>query len=170
MSNLNENKLSKFLKIKNKNQFTNKTYIDFKNDLLNYAREFYSSNILDFSDTSLGGMFIDFASIVGDSLVYYAEQQFNELDYETATNTNNINKHLRRANIKNNSAYPSSVDVTFTIEVERDINSKQKSPKPYEYQLPTIKKNTILVAESGIQFVLDEDVVVPVTTTFATVT
>ena len=158
MSDINENKIKKYLKNKNQKQFTNKTYIEFKNDLLNYAREFYGKNILDFSDTSLGGLFIDFASIVGDSLVFYAEQQFNELDYETATNINNINKHLRRANIKNNSAYPSSVDITFTIEVERDIGSSQKSPKPYEYQLPVIKKNTQLVSDTGINFVLDEDV------------
>jgi hypothetical protein len=159
MSKINTNKQLKYLQNKNKKRFTNKTYLDFKNDLLNYSREFYSENILDFSETSLGGMFLDFASIVGDSLVYYAEQQFNELDYETATNTNNINKHLRRANIKNNSAYPSSVDVTFSIIVEKDITSSQKSPKPYTNQLPVIKKNTIVLSDdNNIHFVLDEDV------------
>lgn len=159
MSNINSNNQNKYLQNKNKKQFTSKTYVDFKNELLNYAREFYGENILDFSETSLGGMFLDFASIVGDSLVYYAEQQFNELDYQTATNTNNINKHLRRANIKNNSAYPSSVDITFEIEVERDIASSQKVPKPYLNQLPVIKKNTVLISNDGnIRFVLDEDV------------
>lgn len=159
MSNINTNKQKQYLQNKNKKQFTNKTYLDFKKDLLDYSREFYSENILDFSETSLGGMFLDFASIVGDSLVYYAEQQFNELNYETATSTDNINKHLKRANIKNNSAYPSSVDVTFSIVVEKDVNSSQKSPKPYTSQLPTIKKNTVLLSNDGnIQFVLDEDV------------
>ena len=155
---MSENKIQKFLKNKNKKQFTNKTYLDFRDDLLNYAREFYSDNILDFSETSLGGLFLDFASIVGDSLVFYAEQQFKELDYETATSIENINKHLKRANIKNNSAYPSSVEVSFSIEVEKDINSSQKEPKPYLSHLPTIKKNSILVSNNGIQFVLDEDV------------
>lgn len=155
---MSNNKIQKFLKNKNKKQFTNKTYLDFREDLLSYAREFYSDNILDFSETSLGGLFLDFASIVGDSLVFYAEQQFNELDYETATNIDNINKHLKRANIKNNSAYPSTVEVSFSIEVEKDIASSQKSPKPYLSQLPTIKKNSILVSNNGIQFVLDEDV------------
>lgn len=159
MTTINNNNQAKYLQNKGKSQFTNKTYLDFKNDLLKYSREFYSENILDFSDSSLGGMMLDFASIVGDSLVYYAEQQFNELNYETATNTENINKHLRRANIKNNSSYPSSVDVTFSIVVERDVSSSQKSPEPYFSHLPVIKKNTILLSnDDDIQFVLDEDV------------
>ena len=159
MSTINNNNQKKYLENKRKNQFSNKTYIEFKNDLLSYAKEFYSENILDFSDTSLGGLMLDFAAIVGDSLTYYAEQQFNELDYETATDVNNINKHLRRANIKNNSAYPSSVDVTFTVEVEVDISSKQNNPQPYTKQLPIIKQNTILLSnDDNVQFVLDEDV------------
>jgi hypothetical protein len=155
---MSEIKIQKYLKNKSKKQFTNKTYLDFRNDLLGYAREFYGDNILDFSETSLGGLFLDFAAIVGDSLVFYAEQQFNELDYETATNIQNINKHLKRANIKNNSSYPSSVEVTFSIEVEKDINSSEKDPKPYITHLPVIKKNTVMLSNNGIQFTLDEDV------------
>jgi hypothetical protein len=155
---MSNNKIQKYLKNKSKKQFTNKTYLDFREDLLNYAREFYSDNILDFSETSLGGLFLDFASIVGDSLVFYAEQQFNELDYETATSIANVNKHLKRANIKNNSAYPASVEITFSVEVEKDTSSSQKEPKPYLSHLPVIKKNSILVSNNGIQFVLDEDV------------
>ena len=92
------NNIQKYLENNRKSQFINKNYLDFRQDLLNYAKEFYSENILDFSETSLGGMFLDFASIVGDSLVYYAEQQFNELDYTTAVDIDNITKHLRRAN------------------------------------------------------------------------
>jgi hypothetical protein len=155
---MSNNKIQKYLKNKSKKQFSNKTYLDFREDLLNYAREFYSDNILDFSETSLGGLFLDFASIVGDSLVFYAEQQFNELDYETATNITNINKHLKRANIKNNSAFPSSVEVSFSIEVEKNIASSQKNPEPYLSHLPVVKKNSILQSNSGIQFILDEDV------------
>ena len=66
-------KLQKYLVNNNKEKvFTNKTFSEFRNDLLKYANEFYSENIIDFSETSLGGLFLDFASIVGDSLVYYA--------------------------------------------------------------------------------------------------
>ena len=155
---MSSSNIQKYLLNNKKSQFVNKNFVDFKQDLLNYAKEFYSDNIVDFSETSLGGMFLDFASIVGDSLVFYAEQQFAELDYETATNIQNIEKHLKRANIKNNSAYPSSVTATFSITVLRDSNSKQDDPKPVSDYLPVIKKGLRLISDSGIEFTLTEDV------------
>lgn len=150
--------IQKYLEINQRSQFVNKNYLDFRQDLLNYAKEFYSENILDFSETSLGGMFLDFASIVGDSLVYHAEQQFNELDYSTAVDIDNITKHLRRANIKNNTSYPSSLTATFKIEVEKSSSSTQKDPKPITEHLPVLSKGERLIADNGVEFTLDEDV------------
>lgn len=155
---MSSSNIQKYLLNSKKSQFINKNFVDFKRDLLNYAKEFYSDDIVDFSETSLGGMFLDFASIVGDSLVYYAEQQFAELDYETATNVDNITKHLRRANIKNNSAYPSSVTAQFSIIVPKDPTSSQSDPKPIKSYLPALKKGLRLVSNSGIEFTLTEDV------------
>lgn len=155
---MSSSNIKKYLLNNKKSQFINKNFVDFKQELLNYAKEFYSDDIVDFSETSLGGMFLDFASIVGDSLVYYAEQQFAELDYETATNVDNITKHLRRANIKNNSAYPSSVTAQFSIVVQKDPTSRQDDPKPIQSHLPVLKKGLRLVSNSGIEFTLVEDV------------
>tara|TARA_B100000927_G_scaffold291669_1_gene295391 strand:- start:1708 stop:3570 length:1863 start_codon:yes stop_codon:yes gene_type:complete len=150
--------LEKYLENKTSKRFINQTFTDFRQDLLKYANTFYKDNIVDFSEVSLGGMLLDFAAIVGDSLVYYSEQQFNELDYETAVDPENINKHLRRANIKNSKASPSSTMITFEIEVDVDINSDIENPKPNQQHLPIIKKGTILSSESGINFILQEDV------------
>jgi|11_taG_2_1085331.scaffolds.fasta_scaffold02986_2 hypothetical protein len=150
-------KLENYLKNQNNKQFSNQTFVDFREDLLQYANLFYKDNIVDFSEVSLGGMLLDFAAIVGDSLVYYAEQQFNELDYTTAVDPDNIVKHLRRANIKGSKASPSSVDVTFTIEVDRDPSSFDYDLKPYKTHLPIIKKGTQLISETGVVFSLQED-------------
>mgnify|MGYP001447099736 CR=1 FL=1 len=148
-------KLEEYLKNQNTRQFSNQTFSDFRQDLLDYANTFYKDNILDFSEVSLGGMLLDFASIVGDSLIYYAEQQFNELDYSTATDPSNIVKHLKRANIKDSKASPSSVDVTFTIEVPAlqgfDENVDQTL-------LPEIRKGTTISSDTGIIFTLQEDI------------
>ena len=139
-------------------QFSNKTFEDFRQELLQYANTFYKDQIVDFSEASLGGLLLDFAAVVGDSLVYYAEQQFAELDYETSTDIENIQKHLNRANIKKYNADPSSVSCTFTIEVIRDTQSLDSDPKPkYDY-LPTIKKGTNIISETGVNFILEEDI------------
>ena len=150
--------LEKYLENKRKNQFTNQTFTDFRSELLQYANSFYKDSIVDFSEVSLGGMLLDFAAIVGDSLVYYAEQQFNELDYETAVDPDNIQKHLRRVNIKNSNASPASVNCTFSIEVTRDVSSSDNKPEPIRKLLPVIKKGTILSSVTGITFTLEEDV------------
>ena len=150
--------LENYLENKKSKRFINQTFTDFRQDLLKYANTFYKDNIVDFSEVSLGGMLLDFAAIVGDSLVYYSEQQFNELDYETAIDPENINKHLRRANIKNSKASPSSTMITFVIEIDANVNSDDYNPTPVHAQLPVIKKGTILTSESGVNFILQEDV------------
>lgn len=147
------NKLQKYLVNNNKNRtFTNKTFNEFRSDLLRYANEFYSDNILDFSEASLGGLFLDFASIVGDSLVYYAEQQFNEMDYETAVDPENISRFLRKANIKNLKGSPSIVEATFTVTIP--ANEDETINENY---LPLIKKNSVISSSNGIHFSLVED-------------
>ena len=53
-----------------KNQYINKTFDDFRKELLTYARTNFKDQINDFSEASLGGMLLDFAAIVGDSLAF----------------------------------------------------------------------------------------------------
>lgn len=150
--------LENYLENKSKKRFVNQTFTDFREDLLKYANTFYKDNIVDFSEVSLGGMLLDFAAIVGDSLVYYAEQQFNELDYTTAVDPDNIVKHLQKANIKNSKASPSSTMVTFEVEIDKDVSSPEYSPIPKSDHLPVIKKGTTLTSDTGILFTLQEDV------------
>jgi len=146
------NKVIKKLRNQRKRQFINNNFDDFKSELLNYANTYYSNQIQDFSETSLGGLLLDFAAIVGDSLSFYAEQQFNELNYETASNPENISRYIRQAGIKEGTVSPSSANVEFFIEVDAvngDINNKQ---------LPVIRKGTVVSSDSGINFILSQDI------------
>lgn len=145
------------LKNQRKSQYINKTFDDFRSELFQYARSNFSEQITDFSESSLGGMFLDFAAIVGDSLTFFVEQQFNELNYETATNTRNIESHLKKAGVKGGVASPSSVYVTFFIETDID-SADDFIIKPDPSYLPVIKKGTQLTSNSGITFILAEDV------------
>ena len=148
------NKVIKKLKNQRKRQFINNNFDDFRNELLGYANTYYSNQIQDFSETSLGGLLLDFAAIIGDSLSFYAEQQFNELNYETATNPENISRYIRQAGIKQGTVSPSSVNVEFFIEA--DIDSSTSLPK--KEQMPIIKQGTTITSDSGITFTLAEDI------------
>ena len=79
--------------VRQKNNFIAKSKEDYKSELLDYARKNFENQIEDFSEASLGGMFLDFAAIVGESLTNYVDFQINELNYETATSDFNINNH-----------------------------------------------------------------------------
>jgi len=155
---MSESKLQRYLNNSNNKQFINKSFDDFRADLLSYANQYYSGQIIDFSESSLGGLFLDFASIVGDSLVYYSEQQFKELDYETATDFDNLTKFLKRANIKRSQSTPSSVEVTFLIEIPVAENLKINELKPNMQFVPVIQRGTILSSSNGINFTLTEDI------------
>ncbi len=149
--------VSKKLVNQRRNQYINKTFEDFRNDLTDYARTNFSNQIQDFSESSLGGMLLDFAAIVGDSLSFYVEQQFSELSYETATNTSNIVKHLRKAGVKGGNASPASAYVTFFIETNIEAGNVNDLT-PVSNELPIIKAGTTLRSDDGINFILSEDV------------
>ena len=149
------------IKLKEKNYIStnkviNKTREDFRNELFTYARSNFSDQISDFSDASIGGMLLDFASIVGESLAFYVEQQFNELDYETATSDYNLTNHLRKAGVRSNNVYPASVNVKFYVEV--DVKQNTLEIMPEEEFLPIIRKGTTLSSSNGVSFMLEEDV------------
>ena len=132
----------------------NKTFDDFRNELLRYANTNFSDQIKDFSEASMVGLFLDFAASVGESMAFYLEQQFDELNYETSINTNNIQRHLRQAGIVSNSPTPSVANVTFFIEVL----SKNNTMEPDELSVPVIQKETVLSTNNEISFILQEDI------------
>jgi hypothetical protein len=136
---------------KNRNYLV-KSFDDFRNELLQYAVTYFPDKINDFSATSLGGMLLDFASIVGDTLSFYMDHQFNELDPSTAVENDNILKHIRRAGIQSSPPSPATAIVEFVIKVSNDTSGNPRSDL-----LPKILKNTRLSTNQGIIFSLAED-------------
>ena len=70
--------------------YLNKDFNSFREELVSYARQHYPDKIVDFSESSLPGLFVDIASYVGDTLSYYLDHQFNELFLDTAIENENI--------------------------------------------------------------------------------
>jgi len=125
----------------------------FRRVLLEYARQYYPDKIKDFSEASLGGLFLDMAAYVGDNLSFYLDHLYGELNPDTAVETKNIEQALRNAGVKVVGAAPAIVSVDFYIEVPvlQDL-----SPDPS--LLPTVQAGSIVKADNGISFILIEDV------------
>ena len=135
--------------------FLNKDFSDFRAQLLDYAQTYFPDRIQDFSEASLGGLFLDLAAYVGDVSSFYLDHQFRELDPDTAVERDNIERMARNAGIKVTGAAPAATNVIFTVKV----NSQQAGVKfqPAEFDLPIIKKTTTLSSDGEVTFELTED-------------
>jgi len=138
-------------------QYLAKDWDQFRSSLTQYARTYFSpEKINDFSETGLGGMFIELAAYVGDNLSYYLDHQFSELNIDTAVENSNIEQHLRAAGVDIVGASPAIVSLTFAFEL--DAERVGSSYRPDITQLPVVLAGTICEANNGTSFELLEDI------------
>ncbi|MAE82829.1 MAG: hypothetical protein CMB80_08855 [Flammeovirgaceae bacterium] len=148
--------IQKQIKKEKDRNYLAKDFNSFRADLLDYARTFFPDQINDFSDASVGGLLLDMAAFVGDTLSFYLDHQFNELNPLTAVETNNLIRHLQSAGVKVVGASPAVCEVLFSIRVPSEVTTLYEW-RPRRSALPIITAGTILQANNGIIFNLVED-------------
>lgn len=126
----------------------------FRAVLLDYARQYYPDRIQDFSESSVGGLFLDMAAYVGDNMSFYLDHLYGELNSETAVETTNIERALRNAGVPIVGAAAATAMVDFYIEVP----TAQGTTNPDPDLLPTINAGATVRADNGVEFTLIEDV------------
>lgn len=133
-----------------------KDFDTFRVLLLDYARAYFPDRISDFSESSVGGLFLDFAAYVGDVLSFYLDHQFNELSADSAVEIQNIQNIFKTNGVKITGASPSSVDVNVFIKVPaKSVNSKI-IPDPDA--LPIIRAGTTFTSKDDVDFILQSDI------------
>ena len=144
--------------LQRKRSYLNRDFQDFRVDLLRYANTYFKDKIQDFSEASMGGLFLDMAAYVGDNMAFYLDHQFRELNPVTAVESKNLEIMVRNAGIKITGNSPASVVVDFYIEVPviTDPITGIKVADPV--YLPIIKGNARLKSRSGIFFNLTHDI------------
>lgn len=124
--------------------------------LLEYVQQHYSDRVRDFSEASLGGMFLDLAAYVGDNLSFYLDHQFGELDPELAVENTNIERALNNAGVPIVGAAPALVPVTIYVQVPAEIVNNVT--RPLQSAIPVVESGSIFSADNGTNFILIEDV------------
>jgi hypothetical protein len=144
--------------LQRKRSYLNRDFGDFRLELLRYANTYFKDKIQDFSEASMGGMFLDMAAYVGDNMSFYLDHQFKELNPATVVEAQNIEAMVRNAGIKIMGNAPASVTVDFYVEVglEEESVTKQKIPKRVD--MPIIKDGAVLESSSGVSFNLTESI------------
>lgn len=141
------------LKTIRRRNYLNRDFDDFKGSLFEYARTYFPDKIKDFSETSLGGLFLEMAAYVGDVQSFYMDHLFHELSPETAVEASNIQKLLRESGVKIIGASPAVVDVTFVVVIPVATGLFT----PDLTALPIIYAGTIVESSTGITFELTEN-------------
>ena len=137
-------------------RYLSRDFDSFRSELLRYARTYFPDKIQDFSEASFGGLLLDMAAMVGDTMSFYLDHQFNELDWATAIEASNIQRHIRNAGVKLSGAGPAVVNASFFIEVPSELFSG--GYRPQLAALPKIMSDTIVTSDSGIAFTLTETI------------
>lgn len=154
-------KPSQILKSVRQRNYLAKDFDSLKSVILNYAQTYYPDRMTDFSENSLGGLFLDMAAYVGDNMSFYLDHQFNELDPDTVVELTNLQKLIKSAGIKATGASPAYVTCTFLIEVsavkQQDSNGNTNYI-PKEDCLPVVKAGSIFSTPNGINFRLLKDI------------
>ena len=135
-------KVNKQIKKQRKRSYLARDFDSFRAEIYDYARTYFGENISDFSESSVGGLFLDMAAMIGDNLSFYLDHQFRELSWDTAVEQKNISHHLQMAGVKQPGVSPAVVDVTFSMIVPAEISGGEYAPKISV--LPTIGEGTVL--------------------------
>jgi hypothetical protein len=156
------NFIKKKIKKEQNRTFTARDFESLRSQLLDSARTYFPDKIQDFSEPGVGGMFLDFAATVGDSLNYYLDHSFKELDPSQAVESDNIITHLRNAGVEIVGAAPATVDLTFSFNVpSEEINIAAVGTGVYQPKrsaLPVILAGTSAASFSGINFYTTDDI------------
>ena len=151
---INDNKTA--LKSVRKRNYLARDFDGFRTVLLDYARQYYPDRIQDFSESSMGGLFLDMAAYVGDNMSFYLDHLYGELNNDTVVETVNIERALRNAGVPITGASAAVVQVDFYMEVPV-IPDGSLTPDPT--LLPTINAGTKIISDNGTEFSLLDDVV-----------
>jgi hypothetical protein len=71
-------------------KYLNKDFAQFRQNLINFARQYFPNTYNDFNESSPGMMFIEMASYVGDVLSYYTDTSFRESLLNSANEEANV--------------------------------------------------------------------------------
>ena len=138
--------------------YLNRDFGDFRGELVKYAGTYFKDKIQDFSEASMGGLFLDMAAFIGDNMSFYLDHQFRELNPQTVVEAGNIESMVRNAGIKINGNAPASVTVDFYIEIGAIQDEITKLMVPDKEQLPVIKDNCVVSSANGVTFNLAESI------------
>ena len=131
-------------------KYINKDFGQFRQNLINFAKNYFPNTYNDFNETSPGMMFIEMASYVGDVLSFYTDTQFKESLLTTVEESSNLYNLAQAIGYKPKLKTAAVVDVDF-FQLIPSIGTGQNTQPDFKYAL-TVPVNTLISTAENISF------------------
>jgi hypothetical protein len=138
-------------------KYNNREFSDFRDQLIEYTKNYFPDSYNDFSPSSPGMMFIEMASYVGDVLSFYQDTQLQETFLTHAKDPKNL------FNLAYMMGYQPKVTGVSEVELELSVviaASGSGDIKPNWSAAPIVNANTVVqsVDSSKTNFLIDSPV------------
>tara|TARA_R100000908_G_scaffold56246_1_gene31645 strand:+ start:3601 stop:5523 length:1923 start_codon:yes stop_codon:yes gene_type:complete len=140
-------------------KYLNKDFSNFRNDLVNYAKNYFPDIYNDFNESSPGMMFIEMSAYVGDVLSYYVDAQLKESLLVHAEERTNIIDIARALGYTTKPVVPAIVNMSMYQVVPVDAATMQPD---FRYAMEVLsgievktKTNEIFMTQEAVDFKQD---------------
>tara|TARA_Y100000004_G_scaffold145300_1_gene165740 strand:- start:183 stop:2045 length:1863 start_codon:yes stop_codon:yes gene_type:complete len=119
-------------------KYLNKDFSEFRDSLVEFAKNYFPDTYNDFNETSPGMMFIEMSAYVGDVLSYYTDYQLRESLLSQAQERNNILDIAHSLGYKAKASVPAYVDLSVYqyIPAKEDGSGNSVPDMAYALKIP----------------------------------
>ena len=143
--------------IKKEVNYLGRDFTDIRENLIEFAKNYFPNQYNDFNEASPGMMFVEMASYVGDVLNYYVDNQYKETLIEYAEEKKNIFDIAQSLGYKPSLAIPATVE----LQVSQLVPAKDDGSGGFEPDLSyagVLSANSIITSDTGVDFTTLDDV------------
>ena len=137
--------------------YLGRDFTDIRNNLIEFAKNYFPNQYNDFNEASPGMMFVEMASYVGDVLNYYVDNQFRETLLQFAEERKNVLAIAQSYGYKPKLATPATVELTVSVEVPAKSDGVGGFIADLDYA-GVLSADSQAVAGNGTEFTLLDDV------------
>lgn len=128
-------------------QYSNKTFVDFRQQLVDYAKNYFPDTYNDFSPTSPGMMFIEMAAYVGDILSFYQDIQLQETFLQYAQEPGNLYNLAYMMGYRPKISTAATVTLDMYQEVRATLNANNQYVPNLAYAA-TVDSNAVVQSDT----------------------
>jgi hypothetical protein len=135
-------------------KYTSRDFNSIRQDLVEYAKRYYSDTFKDFNEAGFGSLMIDSVSYIGDILSFYLDYSVNESFLDTAIEFENILKIGRQLGYK----FPGNPAAFGQVDMYIIIPALATGVGPDTTYLPILKKGSTFSSINGSNYSLVENI------------